>query len=478
MVMAALGTGEIVLIVIAALVLAFLAVLALNYKKVGPNQVLIVSGGFRKRVREPDGTVRKVGYKMTIGGGAFVLPLFQTAEVLTLEISTVQVKADDALTKGGVQVNAVGLAQVKVGSTEAEIRRAAEQFLGRGVDAIRDAAHPVLEGLLRAFLGSASVEEIYQNRDEFNSRLMREAIDDFGKMGLELVSFTLIDLSDTQGYLEALGMPQIAAVKRDSEVAQAETDKEAAIKTAEARKAGDIAKLKAETEVAEASRDFEIARAEYAAEVNQKKAAADMSYDLERQKSNQQLKAEEIQVRIVERTKMIELESLEIDRKEKELQATVQKTAEARRQQVELESEAEAYRLEAEAKGHAAAARLAAEADSEAIRLRGNAEAEAMKQKADAYQEYNEAAVYQMLVEKLPELARAVSEPLSKLDKIVIVDSGGDGKGVAKVTGQVAHVLAQLPEVVESLGGVDLKELAKRLAKSGDDKGSAKDEGD
>jgi flotillin len=369
---------------------------------------------------------------------------------------------------------------VKVGSTETSIRRAAEQFLGRGADAIRDASLPVVEGLLRAFLGAATVEEVYQSRDEFNNRLMREAADDFEKMGLELVSFSLIDMADKQGYLEALGMPQIAAVKRDAEVAQAETDKEAAIKTADARKAGDVAKLKAETEVAEASRDFEIARAEYAAEVNQKKASADMAYDLERQVSNQKLKAEEIQVRIVERQKMIELEELEIDRKGKELEATVKKTAEARRQQVELESEAEAYRLEAEAKGHAAAARLSAEAEAEAIRLRGSAEAEAMKQKADAYQEYNEAAIYQMLVEKLPDLARAVSEPLSKLDKIVIVDTGGgDGKGVAKVTGQVAQVLAQLPEVVEALGGIDLKKLAKKLTDGSDGKGegdSKKDE--
>ena len=177
--LAALGAGEIVLIVIAALFVVALVVLALNYKKVGPNQVLIVSGGFRKKVKEPDGTVRTVGYKMRIGGGAFVLPLFQTADVLHLEMQTVQVKADDALTKGGVTINAAGLAQVKVGSSEAAIRRAAEQFLGRGADAIRDAAHPVLEGLLRAFLGSATVEEIYQNRDEFNSRLSGEVADEF-----------------------------------------------------------------------------------------------------------------------------------------------------------------------------------------------------------------------------------------------------------------------------------------------------------
>jgi len=453
-------------IILGLLVVAAFVVVALNYRKVGPNEVLIVSGGIRQSVTEPDGTVRTVGYKMTIGGGSIVWPFFQTAQVLPLEVFTAQVKANEALTKGGVHLNAVGLAQLKVGSSEAHIRIAAEQFIGRGTDAIRDVASQVLEGLLRAFLGASSVEDIYQNRDAFNDRMVKEAKDEFGKMGLLLLSFSLIDISDSEGYLLALGLPKIAAVKRKAEIAQAEEDKEAAIKTAEARKTGDVARLKAETEVACANRDFEIARAEYAAEVNLKKADADMAYDLERQKGNQSLKAEEIQVRIVEREKMIELEKLEITRKEKELAATVLKTSEARKVQVQTEAEAEAFRVETEAKGQAAAARLKAKADAEAVRVIGQAEAESMQMKAEAYREYNEAAVYEMLIEKLPELARAISEPLTKIDKITIVDTGGDGDGVSKVTGQVAKIIAQLPEVVESLGGVDLKELAKRLTEN------------
>jgi flotillin len=355
------------------------------------------------------------------------------------------------------------MAQLKVGSSEAAIRIAAEQFLGKGATAIRDVGGQILEGFLRAYLGSSQVEEIYQNRDQFNSRLLKDAAEEFRKMGLELVSFALIDISDSQGYLLALGKPKIAAAKRDAEVAEAETDRDAAIKTAEARKVGDIAKLKAETEIAMADRDFEMSRADFAAEVNQKKAAADSAYELERQKIAQKLKGEEVQIQIVERKKLIELEDLEIKRREKELVATVEKTSEARKKQVEVESEAEAYRLEAEAKGKSAAARLGAEAEAEALRLRGAAEAEAMREKAASYREYNEAAVYQMLVERLPDLARAVSEPLSKLDKITIVDTGGEGKGVSKITGQVADVLAQIPEVVESLGGVDIRELARRM---------------
>ncbi len=464
MVLMDIGGGTITLLVLPALVIAALVVLGMNYRKVGPNEVLIVSGGISQKVTEPDGTLRTVGYKMCIGGGSLVLPPFQTAQILPLEIYTVNVKADHALTRGGVHLNSKGLAQVKVGSSEAQIRIAAEQFLGKGSSAIVEVSGQVLEGLLRAYLGASTVEEIYQNRDEFNSRMIKEAQEEFQKMGLDLISFALIDINDDSGYLDALGKPQIAAVKRDAEISQAETDREVTIKTAEARKIGDIARLQAETKVAEANRDFEMSRADFAAEVNQKKAAADMAYDLERQKGSQTLKAEEIQVRIVEREKMIELEALEIDRREKELQATVHKTSEARKFQVEVEAQAEAYKLEEEAKGHAAAAKLKAEAEAEAIRLRGQAEAEAMALKAESFRAYNEAAVYQMLIDKMPELARAVSEPLSRIDKITIVDAGGDGDGVAKVTGQVAKVIAQLPEIVESLGGVDLKKLAKKLA--------------
>jgi flotillin len=474
MALLAIGGWGITLLVIAALFVAALVVLGMNYRKVGPNEVLIVSGGFPQVVTEPDGTRRTVGYKMRIGGGSLVLPPFQTAQVLPLEIFTVNVQADHALTKGGVHLNARGLAQVKVGSSEAAIRLAAEQFLGKGSAAIVEIAGQVLEGLLRAYLGAFSVEEIYQGRDQFNGRLMKEAQDDFMRMGLDLVSFALIDISDHEGYLDALGKPKIAAVKRDAEISQAEMDKEATIKTAEARKSGDVARLKAETQVAEANRDFEMARADFAGEVNQKKAAADMAYDLERQKGTQVLKAGEIQVRIVEREKLIELEQLEISRREKELEATVHKTSEARKYQVEVESQAESYKLEEEAKGRAKAAKLAAGAEADAIRLRGAAEAEAMQLKAESFRDYNEAAVYQMLIEKLPELARAVSEPLSRIDKITIVDAGGDGDGASKVTGQVAKVIAQLPEVVESLAGVDLKELAKKLA--GQDKPAGKKE--
>ena len=193
MMLLALSGAGVFWLVVLALFIASLVVLVVNYRKVGPNEVLIVSGGRRRSVSAPDGTERTVGYKMCIGGGSVVLPFIQQAQILSLEMYTVQVKADEALTKGGVQLNAVGLAQVKVGSSETDIRRAAEQFLGSGSGAVPAVANQILEGFLRATLGKLTVEDIYQNRDEVNDRMGKEASEEFAKMGLQLIAFTLIE---------------------------------------------------------------------------------------------------------------------------------------------------------------------------------------------------------------------------------------------------------------------------------------------
>ncbi|HBZ01637.1 MAG TPA: flotillin, partial [candidate division Zixibacteria bacterium] len=300
----------------------------------------------------------------------------------------------------------------------------------------------------------------YQKRFEFAEKVKESASKDFARMGLEILSFSLRDFSDKVGYIESLGKPRIAQARGEAAVAEAEAEMEATVKAASARKESDIAKFKAETEIAEANRDYELKRAEYSAMVNTKKAQADLSYEIERQKMNQLLKKEEFSVKMVEKESAIKLEEKEIVRKEKELESTVIKQADARKYQIISETDANAYKLAEEAKGKAAG-----------IRLYGNSEAEAMKAKAAAYADYNDAAKYQMLISIMPELARAVSEPLSKVDKIVMIDSGGDGpSGATRITKQVADVLAQLPTVVESLSGVDLKKLLERFGQGGDKK--------
>ena len=448
-----------VVVVLAFIILA----LAKQYRKVGPNEVLIISGGRMRKVTDPDGTARKIGYRMSIGGGTFVKPLIEQVQILPLEIYTVNIKTPEVITAQGVHIIAEATAQVKIDSEEYMIRRAAEQFLSTGGEGIKDVSNDVLEGYMRAVIGSMTVEEIYQNREKFANKIIDGSREDFERMGLDVLAFALKDINDTQGYLAALGQPQISQVKMSAAIAQAETDKEATIKASQARKDGDIAKLQAEVEIAKANRDYESQRAQFQADINQKRAVADFSYDLEKFRLSQQIKKEESQVKLIEKEQAIKIEEMEILRKEKELESTIKKAADAKKYQSQAEAEAESYRIEAEAKAKADAQKLEGMAEAELIKAKGAAEADAMKQKAESWKDYNEAAVYKMVIDALPELARAVSEPLSKIDKIVMV-GGSDGSiGVSKLTEQVAQVLAQLPTVVESLSGVDLKKLLEKL---------------
>ncbi|MBZ5639408.1 MAG: flotillin [Acidobacteriia bacterium] len=453
--------------VIAAAVIVSLFVLwAVNYRKVGPNQALVISGR-TSTVVEADGRRRKVGYRLQVGGGTFVMPFIETVDSFPLEVFSLAIRCPEVLSAHGVLISAEAQGQVKASSGEASLHRAIENFLSKGSSGIVDVSQEVLEGHMRAALGTMSVEEIYADREGFARKVRDAAAEDFSRLGLELVSFSLKDISDAQGYILALGARRIAEIKRDATIAQAETERDAAINAAMARKEGDVARLKAEAELAQATRDFEIQRAEFQAAVNSQRAQADVAYDLERAKLDLSLKRQEYEVRLAEKELSAKVEEREAVRREKELEASVKRPAEAMNYQGRLEAEGEAYRKELEAKGKAAGIRTIGNAEAEAALARGKAEAEAMRAKATAWKDYSEAALTEMVIKSLPELARAVSEPLSKVEKIVMV---GDASGAQKITGQVAAVLAQLPTVVESLTGLNLADLLARGKKKDDAK--------
>jgi flotillin len=444
--------------VIVVLVLISL-VIGLRYKKVGPNEALIISG--RKRsVRAKDGSKVKVGFRYKIGGGTFVWPFFETADLLPMDVIPITIRTPEVLTHGGVAIVADATAQVKIDSTDAAIQIASENFLSLGKDGIRDIATAVLEGKTREVIGTMTVEEIYRGRREFDKKVAEAALEDFGKMGLTLLSYSLKEFSDTQGYIDALSKPIISAAKREAAISEAESQKDAIIRSSQARKEGEVARLQAEAQIAKAQWENEAKKAESQVVVNQKKAHADFAYELERNRINQELKFEEAKVRQVEKEQAIKVEQLEIARREKELEANVLKPSDARKYQIKAEAEAEEYRIQAEARGKAEALKLEGQAEADRIRQKGGAEAEVLTKKAQAWDKYNDAAMLEMYLKVLPDVARAVSEPLSKVDKIVIV--GGDKSlGTTRVTGQVAEVLAQLPEVVKSLTGADLKKFLK-----------------
>jgi flotillin len=485
-----------VAVIVIVIVLFLLVILVLSrYTKVGPNQVLIVSG--RKHTLE-DGS--QVGFRIVKGGGTFVYPILEKVDLLSLELLTIDVQTPEVYTSKGVPVKVDGVAQIKVKGDDISIRTAAEQFLGKAQDEIRNIATQTLEGHLRAILGTMTVEEIYQNRDAFASKVQEVAAGDMANMGLGIVSFTIRDIRDTQGYLDALGKPRIAQVKRDAQIAQAEADRDAMIKSSQATQAGQEAKFAADSKIAEAQRDYQSNVAGYQAVVNQKKAEADLAYDLQKFKTGQLVKAEEVQVQIVEKQKQIELQQQEIMRKQRELEADVQKPADAERYKVETLANAKKFQLETEAAGAASATKAtgfaAADvskatgiAEAEANKARGLAEASvieaqgkatasAMQAKAESFKNYNEAAVIEMIMRVMPEIAGKISEPLSKMDKMVIINSGnGPGGGASKLTGDVTQIISQLPPVLEALTGVKFEKLLeqvpalkKAMAKDDDDK--------
>ncbi len=454
-------------------IMLFFIVISRRYVKVGPNEVLVISG-IKHKIKDDFGNKLTVGYRLVKGGGTFVIPVFERVDHLSLEIFTLDVSTPEVYTKLGVPVLVDGVAQIKVKGDDVSIRTASEQFLSKGKQEIMNIALQMLEGHLRAILGTMTVEEIYSNRDAFAQRVQEVAASDLANMGLTIISFTIRDIKDKQGYLEALGKPQIAQVKKNAIIGEAEANRDATIRSAQANQEGQTAKYIADTKVAESNRDYEMKVAEYTASVNQKKAEADLAYDLQKFKTNQAVKAEEIAVQVVEKTKQIEVQEKEIARREKELNAGIQKPADAERYRIETLATAEKYRLQTEAAGEAEATKVTGFAQADANKARGLAEADiikaqgestaqAMAKKAEAWKQYNEAAIAQFLIEKLPEIARAIAEPLSKTEKIVIINSGDGGAGASKVTRDVTQIIAQLPPVIESLTGLKFEEILNRI---------------
>src|SRR5258707_6559707 len=348
----------------------FIAIWASRYTKVGPNQVLVISGR-RHRITDPDGASRDVGFRIVKGGGTFVFPVVEKVDILSLELLTIDVQTPEVYTSKGVPVRVDGVAQIKVKGDDISIATAAEQFLSKATDEIKNIATQTLEGHLRAILGTMTVEDIYQNRDAFASKVQEVAAGDMANMGLSIVSFTIRDIRDGQGYLEALGKPRIAQVKRDAQIAQAEADRDAMIRSSQATQAGQEAKFAADTKIAEAQRDYQSNVAQYQAAVNQKKAEADLAYDLQKYKTGQLVKAEEGQDQIIEKPKQNELPQPEIQRKQKELEANVQKPADAERYKVEALASARKFQLEAEAAGAAAATKAKGLANADVTRATG-----------------------------------------------------------------------------------------------------------
>ncbi|GGM33671.1 membrane protein [Paraliobacillus quinghaiensis] len=459
-----MGDFIIVIGVVVAVIFAFAILFAVRYKTVGADDAMIVTGSFlgSKNVHKVDGGS---GIKIVRGGGAFIIPIFQQSETISLRSHSLDISTPNVYTENGVPVMADGTAIIKVQSTTEGIATAGEQFLGKDDLELRKQAQEVLEGHLRAILGTMTVEEIYKNRERFAQEVQTQAAVDLRKMGLQIVSFTIKDVQDENGYLEALGKPRISEVKRDAQIAEANAMRDARIKRAEAERESKSAELLSETQIAESTKDKELKTAAYKRDQDKAKAEADMSYKLQEAKSAQQVKQEEMQIQLVEKNKQIEIDEKEVLRKQRQYEAEISKKAEAERYATEQKAEADKVARVKNAEAEAEEIRLDGQAEAEAIRLKGFAEAEAKEKIAEAMAKYGEAAILEMIVNMLPEFAGKIAEPVSSIDKVTVIDSGnGEGDGATRMSSYVTKLMSQLPETLKDVSGVDLKGMLDQVA--------------
>nr|BAN20851.1 flotillin-1 [Riptortus pedestris] len=414
----------------------------------GPNEALVVSGCcYSKPLLVP-------------GGRAFVWPSLQCVQRISLNTMTLQVESPTVYTSQGVPISVTGIAQVKIqGQNEEMLLAACEQFLGKTESEIQHIALVTLEGHQRAIMGSMTVEEIYKDRKKFSKQVFEVASSDLVNMGITVVSYTLKDIRDEEGYLKSLGMARTAEVKRDARMGEAEARAEATIKEAIAEEQRMASKFLNDTEIAKAQRDFELKKAAYDVEVQTKKAEAEMAYELQAAKTRQRIKEEQMQIKVVERKQEIAVQEQEMQRREKELIATIRRPAEAEKFKLEKLAEANRIRLIMEAEAESEAIRLRGEAEAAAIQAKAKAEAEQMTKKAEAFREYRQAAIVDMLLDTLPKMAAEVAAPLSQAKKITMVQSGNGEIGAAKLTSEVLSIVTKVPEMVKSVTGVDIMKV-------------------
>jgi len=451
-----------------ALTIVFLlSMFARLYRKAGPHEALVVYG-FR-------------GTRIIKGRGSVIFPMVENWRMLSLELMSFDVAPEqDLYTRQGVAVTVEAVAQIKVKSDPESIQTAAEQFLTKTPQEREGLIRLVMEGHLRGIIGQLTVEEIVKQPEMVGDRMRSTCAVDMTKMGLEVISFTIKEVRDKNEYIANMGRPDVARIKRDADVAAAEAERDTAIRRAEATRAAAVAKAQADKErvlaetlsqaaQAEAQRDLQIKQANFLETVQKQKATADKAYEIQTNVMQQQVIAEQVKIEQVQKTGQIAVQDAEIQRRERELIATVLKQAEIERRRIETLAEAQKQKLIFEADGQAAATRATGEAEAEIIFKKGEAEAKAMNVKAEAYKEYNQAAVIDKLITNMPEIVKALASPLANVDKITIVSTGnGDTAGMHKITGDVAAMAAQIPALFETLSGMQFSELLSKVRLIGD----------
>lgn len=414
-----------------------------NIYTVGPNEALVVSGG----------CLGQRAKRTIVGGWAWAWACVSDVQSISLEIMTLNPKCESVETAKGVAVTVTGVAQVKVIKEDDLLKTACEQFLGKRPQEIEDILLQTLEGHLRAILGTLTVEEIYKDRDTFAQLVREVASPDVGRMGIEILSFTIKDINDHVQYLDSLGKTQTAIVKKEADIGVADANRDASVKEAECDRERQDARFKADTLIADSSREFQMQKANFDQEVNTLTAEAELAFELQAAKEKQSIRNEEIEIEVIERRKLIEVEDKEIERRDNELKATVRLPAEAESYKVRTLAEAAKTKKVFAAQAQAERIKMVGAAEAAAIEAIGKAEAERMRQKAAAYKQYGDAALMALILEAMPKIAAEIAAPLERTQEIVIINDDNGGSNVSK---EITKLIGSLPPQVQALTGVDL----------------------
>lgn len=369
---------------------------------------------------------------------------------------TCDVRTNQVYTKLGVAVNVTAVAQVKIDSSQDGLKSAIPLFLGMPVSKIISVATQTLEGHQRAIMGTMTVEEIYQDRLKFSQGVRSVTSDDLKVMGLELVSYTITDVNDNEGYLKAIGMRRTAEVQRDAKIGAAQSRMQSTKEEARAQMVAKQVYFENKIQEESSNRDFLIKQAEYDLEVSTKKAESDAAFPLQTAISNQRVVEEQMKILVVERAKDIQVQEQEIIRRQRELDATVRKEAKAEKFRLETLAEADRNQAILTSKGEAQAIKTKGDAEAYAIAAQAQAEAEAMHKKAEAFNAYKGAAMLQIVLDSLPKVAAEIATPLSHMDKLTLVAGENGEVGANRLTGEVLEIMNSIPDTIKLMTGVDL----------------------
>ena len=463
--------SAIIAIVVIALIVIFLAV---GYVKAPPDMAFIISGIKKKS-------------KIVIGKAAIRIPFFERLDKLNLRLIPIDVKTSNAVpTADYININVDATVNVKISNEPEKLRLAAENFLNKNTEYIAGVAREVLEGNVREIVGKLKLEEMVSDRQKFATLVKENAEPDLAAMGLDIISFNVQNFVDGNEVIENLGIDNIVKIKKAAAIARAESERDIKVAQAAADKESNDAAVAAQTEIAKKQNELAIKRSELQQEADTKKAMADAAYEIQKEEQRKTIEVTTANADIAKQEREIELKQKEVAVKEQALEAEVKKQAEADKyaaqqkadaalyqrqkeaeaKQFEAQRQAEARKAQAEAdrfakEQEAEGIRAVGEAEAAAIQAKGVAEAEAMEKKAEAYAKYNKAAVAEMMIKVLPDVAAKIAEPLGQIDKITIIGGDGGSNGVDQVAGNVPAVMAKLFESMKEATGIDLADIVK-----------------